>query len=236
MNPPILDLLREKRKSLGQTSLLTTLAARRQVLLLGSLIGVSIVCMTGLVTLLLGLRYLYLRSRVAQFENVELEVTNLRTRLKAQQARLNGLKATNEALAGSLATVRASSVLLSELQLRTPDGIQLTSATAQGSQLVIKGRARDPNAFTRINAMQLDLKGSPLLEAAKVAVKKAERAEASQGKTANSPSDGTAPVEFEITGPFASLSAGEQLSLLRRHDSAGMVSRLQLLQREGLMP
>lgn len=233
MSAPILDLLREKRTALGQSSLLPALANRRQTLLLGALIGVSLVSLTALGTALLWFRLLYLKSRVAQLENVEIEVNTLRTRLQAQQGRLNGLVTLNNALSSSLTTVRASSVLLSELQLRTPDGIQLTSATARGSELVLKGRALDPKAFTRINAMELDLRSSPLLQAQNVAVKKAQRADATKGQPGRGPS--TPPVEFEITGPFASLKPTEQLVLLRRHGSVGMVSRLQLLQKEGLL-
>jgi type IV pilus assembly protein PilN len=236
MTPPILDFLREKRRALGQTSLLPHLAVRRQTLLFGAVIGASLVGVTGLITALLALRYAYLKSRVAQHENVEIEVTNLRNQLKGQQARLDGLVATNTALSRSLTTVRASSVLLSELQLRTPDGVQLTSASAQGSELVLKGRAIEPNAFTRINALELDLRNSPLLQANNVAVKKAARAETAQAPSTPGRAPSVPTVDFEISGPFAALTPADQLSLLRRHGSLGMVSRMQLLQREGLTP
>jgi type IV pilus assembly protein PilN len=237
MTPEVLDVLREKRRAMGQSSLLPDLAVRRQNLLLGAVIGASLVGVTALITTGLALRMVFLKAQVAQLENVEIEVTNLRNRLKGQQARVDRLKTMNKELSRSLTTVQASSVLLSELQVRTPDGIQLTSASAQNSRLVLKGRAIEPDAFTRINALELDLRNSPLLQADKVTVEKAERIQPDQRRSPSTRGGPfISPVEFEITGPFASLTPAEQLSLLRRHGSAGMESRLQLLQKEGLLP
>lgn len=237
MTPEVLDLLRERRRAIGQSSLLPDLAVRRQNLLLGAVIGASLLGVMALITTGLALRMFFLKARVAQLENVEIELTNLRNRLKGQQARLDRLTTMNKELSRSLTTVQAGSVLLSELQVRTPDGIQLTSASAQNSQLVLKGRAVEPGAFTRINALEVDLRNSPLLQADKVTVKKAERIEPARNRppsTRGGPL--TSPVEFEISGTFASLTPAEQLSLLRRHGSAGMESRLQLLRKEGLLP
>jgi type IV pilus assembly protein PilN len=43
-------------------------------------------------------------------------------------------------------------------------------------------------------------------------------------------------VAFAITGPFATLSPTQQLTLMRQLGSEGMARRLQLLESEGLIP
>jgi type IV pilus assembly protein PilN len=44
------------------------------------------------------------------------------------------------------------------------------------------------------------------------------------------------PVGFELSAPFATLPAARQLAVLRALGAEGMARRLQLLQREGLLP
>ena len=133
--------------------------------------------------------------------------------------------------------------LLTDLQLRTPDGVQLIGAEVKGPSLVIRGQARDPLAFARINAMQLELGRSPLLQGEGVSLAKVERVE-DRNKPAVSASATPAeaalaalpnPVAFEITAPFATLEPARQLELMQRLGSEGMARRLQALRGEGLL-
>jgi type IV pilus assembly protein PilN len=143
----------------------------------------------------------------------------------------------NRRLADRLTNLRTSSALLSELQLRTPEGVQLLSAAAGEEKLVIRGRADDPLAFARINAMQLDLKRSPFLIGDQLVIDKLERE-----NEATTPEDPRRrrglppPVVFSITAPFARLQPQQLLEVMRSLGAEGMVKRLQLVQSEGLMP
>lgn len=236
MSPPILDLLRERRKELGQESMVSALLDRRPLLLRGGLIGAVVLGGSVLATALVFLRFQYVRMQTAQLTRFEAESTQLQTEMAASRAKLDQLAATNRNLTEGLTTLRTSSALLADLQLRTPEGIQLQSAEAEGKNLVLKGQALDPRAFERINAFQLELSRSPLLEAKGVAIVKLERVPPSQPQGGPSGTPAPATVRFELSGPFATLPPARQLSVMRQLGSEGMVRRLQLLQAEGLIP
>lgn len=240
MSPPILDLLRERRKELGQESMVSALLDRRPLLLRGALIGAILLGGSVLATALVFLRFQYVRMQTAQLTRFEAESTQMQAEMAASRAKLEQLAATNRNLTEGLTTLRTSSALLADLQLRTPEGIQIQSAEAEGTNLVLKGQALDPLAFARINALQLELSRSPLLNPKGVALVKLERvppseAPAGQAGTAT-PAPSPATVRFELSGPFATLPPARQLSVMRQLGSEGMVRRLQLLQAEGLIP
>jgi type IV pilus assembly protein PilN len=99
---------------------------------------------------------------------------------------------------------------------------------------VIKGKADDPTAFARINAFLLELKRSDLFEPAAVTLVRSQRASApSQGAGLLATPE---PVAFEINATFSMLEPKQQLSTLQKLRSEGMARRLQLLQKEGLLP
>ncbi len=236
MSPPILDLLRERRKELGQESMVSALLDRRPLLLRGALIGGIVLGAAVGATVLVFLRYQFVRMQAAQLTRFEAESTQMQAEMAASRARLDQLAATNRSLTEGLTTLRTSSALLADLQLRTPEGIQLQSAEAEGKNLVLKGQALDPLAFARINALQLELSRSPLLEAKGVAIVKLERVPPSQPQGGPSGTPTPATVKFELSGPFATLPPARQLGVMRQLGSEGMVRRLQLLQAEGLIP
>ena len=240
MSPPILDLLRERRKELGQESMVSALLQRRPLLLRGALIGAIVLGGSVLATALVFLRFQYVRMQTAQLTRFEAESTQIQAEMAASRAKLDQLAATNRSLTEGLTTLRTSSALLADLQLRTPEGIQIQSAEAEGSNLVLKGQDLDPLAFARINALQLELSRSPLLKPKGVALVKLERVPPSDAPAGQAGAPTTAPtpatVSFELSGPFATLPPARQLSVMRQLGSEGMVRRLQLLQAEGLIP
>ena len=53
--------------------------------------------------------------------------------------------------------VRSGSALLEQLRRVTPQGVRLVSVDANSSKLLIQGESQGPNAFERINALNLSL-------------------------------------------------------------------------------
>lgn len=236
MSASNLDLLRERRQELGQESMATALLDRRPLLIKGALIGAAIFGVSLVFTAGVFLRQQLVKAQTGQLTRFEAEASQLQADMAASQARLNQLTATNRSLTGALTTLRTSSALLADLQLRTPEGIRITSAEAIGASLVLKGQAVDPLAFARINAMQLEWRRSPLMDASEVNLVKLERVEGKAGSDKPGGSATPSMVEFEMTGPFASLPPSRQLAVMKQLGSEGMARRLQLLQAEGLIP
>ena len=237
MNPPVLDLLRQRRESLGVDSLAEALADRPSLLRNGALIAAATVGTVLGALALVFVSHQVVKARMGELVQYEGEANALRAELQGRQARVQALVDANRRLADRLTNVRTSSALLSELQLRTPEGVQLLSAAAGEEKLVIRGRADDPLAFARINAMQLDLKRSPFLIGDQVVIDKLERQ-----NEATTPEDPRRrrglppPVVFSITAPFARLQPQQLLEVMRSLGAEGMARRLQLVESEGLMP
>lgn len=229
---PVLDLLRERRQEVGIDTMSSLLGCRRRLVRRGALIGAGLVGGMALLCGALTLRHQAIREALARLAPMEAEVKALSEQNGQREAAVGKRSATNRELASALTTARTSSALLTELQLRTPDGVRLSSAVVTGPSLVLKGQSLDPQAFTRINALQLELKRSPLLDPQGITLVKSERTQAATDGQA----PGLVPVNFEINGPFAVLAGQRQLAVLRQLGSEGMARRLQLLQSEGLLP
>jgi type IV pilus assembly protein PilN len=119
-----------------------------------------------------------------------------------------------------------------DLQLRVPAGVQLTAATEEGSGYLLKGVSRDPQAFARINALQLQLKRSPLVDPNGVTLVKASRG---TGET-NASVVGSGAVSFELFVTFRPpISPMAEKQILTQLGAEGLVRRLDLLQQEGLL-
>jgi type IV pilus assembly protein PilN len=232
-HPPVLDLLRERRLELGIDSMSALASLRDRLLRRGALIGAGLLGTAALLSAGVYLRHRYVQGELARLAPLEAEFRSLSETNASRDAAVRQQLATNRQLADSLTTVRTSSALLTDLQLRTPDGVQLSSAEARGPSLVLKGQSADPMAFGRINALQLELKRSPLLDPKGVNLVKSERG--TQRDERQKLAGLTPPVTFEINGPFVPLEARRQLEVMRQLGADGMARRLQLLQKEGLI-
>lgn len=230
--PPVLDLLRERRQELGIDSMSSLAGLRDRLLRRGALIGAGLLGAAALLSAGLYLRHQYVRSELAKLKPIETEFKALSAANASRDAAVRSQLASNRQLADALTTVRTSSALLTDLQLRTPEGVQLSSAEVRGPSLVLKGQSSDPLAFGRINALQLELKRSPLLDPKGVSLVKSERV---ADDADDQPIGLSPPVSFEINGPFVPLEARRQLEIMRLLGSDGMARRLQLLQKEGLI-
>jgi type IV pilus assembly protein PilN len=116
--------------------------------------------------------------------------------------------------------------------------VQFTEVKVDPTVLHLKGRATDPQAFARINALQLELQASPLFQPQGVRLVKANRDDAPAGSAAGvgPGSRGREPVVFELSAAFADRPALLDGAQLRALGAEGMAQRLLLLQRAGVLP
>ena len=228
------DLLREKRQALGLPEPAEDARQIRELLLKGSAIGAALLGLGLGVAGLVLLRRGMLTAEIDSLASVEADVQRFETRLQAEQARLGGVQAANQALVQGLLSVRSGSAVLRDLQLRVPRGVQLTAVKQQdgGRGLLLKGVAVGRQPFALINALQLELKRSPLLDPNSIRLSKASR-EKADGQTAGS---GRA-VDFEISTRFRPpIQPLAEKTILQELGADGLARRLALLQREDLLP
>lgn len=227
------DLLRDKREELGLPEPAQAREDTRRTLINGVVIGSGLLGLALGITGLLFLRGFFVKAEIDRLAPVEAEEKQLQARLTASQTKLAALQGRNKQLVEGLIGTRSSSALMRDLQLRVPEGVQLTDAQQQEGGMVLKGRASDPEAFVRINALQLDLKRSPLLDAAEgVTLLKASRDRSGPNEKGAAPA-----VAFELRFAFreAIPPASEKL-ILEQLGAEGLSRRFALLQKENLLP
>ncbi len=229
---PVLDLLRETRRATGQRTIAEVLIERRRLLLQGTSAGALLVGVVLGITALVFLRHQMVKAQMGGLNEVEAQAAALQQQLAARNKQMASITDVNRQLSSALGNVRPTSAVMADLRLRTPEGVQLLSADAGSANLSLKGLASDPLAFERINALQLELRRSPLLDPQGITLSKLER----KTETGEKPGGGPTPVQFEITAKFAPLEAGRMQQVLRELGSEGMARRLELMQREGLLP
>lgn len=228
------DLLREKRQELNLPEPADASIQGRRWLVQGVVIGAALVGVSLVVAVLVFLRALMVSSAIEGLGTVEAEVQLFETQLNASRTKLNGVTKANQDLVKGLLSVRSGSAVLRDLQMRVPEGIQLTSAAEEGTGYRLKGLSRDPQAFARINALQLQLKRSPLLDPNAITLVKASR-EVGAASTPQAQAV-VAPVNFEIQVNFRPpISPLAKKQILTQLGSEGLVRRLDLLQKEGLL-
>ena len=208
---PVLDLLREARLEIGQQTIASVLAERRRLLLQGTVAGAVLLGVVFGITGLVFLRHQLVKAQMGQLNEVEAQAAALQRQLAGRNKQMAAITDLNQQLAGALSNVRPTSALMADLQLRTPEGVQLLSAEAGNANLSLKGMASDPLAFARINALQLELRRSPLLDPQGINLSRLER----KADAGDKPHGGPTPVQFEITARFAPLEASRLQQVLR---------------------
>ena len=204
------DLLREKRQELNLPEPADASIQGRRWLVQGVVIGAALVGVSLVVAVLVFLRALMVSSAIEGLGTVEAEVQLFETQLNASRTKLNGVTKANQDLVKGLLSVRS------------------------GSGYRLKGLSRDPQAFARINALQLQLKRSPLLDPNAITLVKASR-EVGAASTPQAQAV-VAPVNFEIQVNFRPpISPLAEKQILTQLGSEGLVRRLDLLQKEGLL-
>ena len=224
------DLLREKRQELNLPDPVQLAAQGRQRLVQGLVIGTALIGISLGAVVLVFLRALMVSAEVDRLGTVEAEVQLFETQLMSARSKLKGVQKANADLVKGLIAVRSGSALMRDLQLRVPAGVQLTAATQDGNGYRLKGVSRDPQAFARINAFQLQLKRSPLVDPNAVTLVKASRG------VAEANGSGSGPVSFELLVNFRPpISPLAEKQILTQLGAEGLVRRLNLLQQEGLL-
>ena len=224
-----MDLLRERRRELGLPEFEQVRLSQRRDLFRGGLCGVGLVLFVGMVGVVMQLRQQWVSAELNRVESVEAKVTGLESNLLGRRRQLQQLRTSNQNLAKALAAIPSGAALMRELQLRVPEGIQLTALKpAGGAGITLEGLAQGSAGFVRINALMLELERSLLLGEPRL--EKAAR---------NPPDAKEAPgqVAFAIRASLADLADGPALqSSLRELGADGQLRRLQLLRQEGLLP
>ncbi|MFM7465302.1 MAG: PilN domain-containing protein [Cyanobium sp.] len=243
---PPLDLLREWREELEVEPLsgllvLRPVLLRRGVIWGGLMVGASL----GLCGVLV-LWQQMLRARMAELERYEAQVQQLSQELMGHRAALKAVKEGNDQLVKRLIDVRSSSALLADLQQRVPEGVQLSKVAMEGTDgIKVEGLARDPVAFGRVNALELVLRQSPLLAATEVKLGKATREAPKAVQVKEVPGHKANPtvklelpsaVTFQLAAKLTPLDASRLVNVMEGLKAEGMVKRLQVLERGGLLP
>lgn len=243
---PPLDLLRERRQEQELEPLSGVLVLRRELVRQGLWIGGLIVGASLGLCLLAILWHQYLRARASQLQVFEQEAKQLGEIVKLQGGELKVLRGSNDQLVKRLSDVRSTSALMADFQLRVPEGVQITNVEMlTPTELSLKGWARDPVAFGRVNAMELVLRQSPLFLAKGVTIEKVkrfpERRVSIKMKTPERMEpvpinmDLPTSVRFEMKATLSPLAPNRLVPVMERLKAQGMVRRLELLQREGLL-
>jgi type IV pilus assembly protein PilN len=235
-----LDFLREKREREGLPSIAEVLPSREALFKLGCLIGGSVLLGVSALTGLIWWQHEANKVNAEKVYQTNRQLKSARAQVEQQEIIFNQMNAANRKRAADLSTLRSSAALLSELQLRTPDKVQILKVQLDDTALNLKGVAVEPMAFSRINALQLSLKQSPLLSQ-DISLTKVERVpeinKSLASKKAENPKVLRTPttVTFELNAPLASLQPEQKAAVLRALGSEGMAGRLELLNREGLL-
>ena len=226
------DLLRQRRLERGLPAEPAPVPSARRLLLLGSTIGATVLVGVLASWVLISLRDRMVTEEIGRMNAVPGQLQSLEAALRAGKINLDKQTTSNEALANGLVAVASGSALLTQLAQLTPQGVQITEASVTGTSLSLKGRADEPGAFTRVNALSLLLADAPMFQPGDVRVIKLVREAA-----AGAPGAPAVPtVGWELGAGLATLKPAEQLPLLRKLGADGMLKRLQNLARTGVLP
>ena len=217
------DLLHQRRLERGLPPQAEPVRPARGLLLRGTALGGGLLVAALAGWVWIELRQGQVNQALQGAQAIAAQVQNLEGQAQQRRRELSLLNRSSEGLAKGLVAVSSGSALLAQLMAITPAGVQLTDVQVKGLELSLKGLASDPEAFRRVNALSLSLARSPLFEPASIKVVKLSRTDAE-------------PVAWQISAKAASLSAAQQLQLLQQLGAEGLVRRLQMLQRAGLLP
>jgi len=227
------DLLKERRGRLGEEEPEAT--NPRSSLVRGALVASALVGATGVGWALVASLQRSALTELEQLTPVQARYDQLKSQIITERKKTGELEKQNSKLAKALVAVTSGSALMEELRRRTPRGLQFSEVIQEGNSLRLRGESKDPGAFARINALQLQLQRSRLFDATKVSLIQARRDNGKEAKpqAANASSE---PVQFELTAAFSQSGINGDFTNLRDLGATGMAERLRMLQRQGVMP
>jgi type IV pilus assembly protein PilN len=222
------DLLRQRRLEVGLPGEPPRTKPAWQLLLLGGGLGAGLFLPSVALVFALGLWDSFLQKDLLRLNGMPAQVKALERQLKGSQARVKQLETSNQGLARGLIGVSSGSAVISNLFQLSPAGVELKEVSVVGPALSLKGGASDPDAFKRINALQLQMAYSPMFQPDSVKVLKVTR---EGDEDLEAPSQ----VAFDLAGSFQILTPVAQLKQLQRLGATGMARRLEILQAAGVL-
>lgn len=246
------DLLRERREQLGlpEPKAVNSQELLRKGILAG---GVAVGLVLGLLAWF-GFRLWSTRSAADALEPVSQQYVSLEQAVQGSRGRLKGLEQSNEGLVNEILSLPSSSALLTLMGRLTPPGVQLTDLSEKDGALVLKGEAADPQAFSRVETLMLQMAASPLFDKESIQLLKAERGKGEASQAAPAAAAPTGPpqtegapvpvapapiassVQFELNASFAKTAPKELVKEFLALGARGKALRVAQLQQEGLMP
>ena len=156
-DPPVSDLLRERRLELGLAADPPLQRPTGTLLLAGAGSALLLVVLSLGALPLLASRESQLQTEVDRLAPVEQRVGVARARVESLSKRTKALEKATGQIASQLVGIRSGSALLEQLRRTTPEGVRLLAVTLQPGELLISGEADGSGAYERINAFQLNL-------------------------------------------------------------------------------
>lgn len=222
------DLLRQRRLEVGLPGDPPRTKPAWQLLLLGGGLGAGLFLPSVALVFALGFWDSLLQKDLLRLNGMPAQVKALEQQLKGSQGQVKQLEASNQGLADGLIKVSSGSALITNLFQLSPAGLELREVVVLGDALTLKGAANDPDAFKRINALQLQMAYSPMFQPDSVKVRKVSRKDAKGGLAPGQ-------VSFELGSGFQKLDPVAQLRQLQRLGASGMARRLEILQAAGVL-
>jgi len=216
-----LDLLELRRRQLGVAD--DRLLPVAPLLRRGGLLGLALLAVPLVLALLLLLRQRWVEARISEVKPLADRSAAIRAEAEGLRRRARSLQAANRKLTDALLAVRSSSALLTELAALTPVGVQLTGTTVAPASLELEGVAYDPNAFIRLNALQLALQQASFAKPGGVTLRQALRQQRSD------------LIGFRLATDLRPDPPTPTPEALRDLGAEGMARRVELLRQEGLI-
>ena len=216
------DLLRDRRLELGLPPTPPPLRPARELVLLGSGIGLVLVLVVASFQWLAQVRERTLQGQVDRMATVEQRARRLNSKLTSVTARSKGLDKDTRQIVSQLVAVRSGSAFLEQLRRVTPQGVQLRSVSvdASGTSLTLEGVAQSPEAFERLNAFGLNLEDLPAVPAGGAVVQRAT-------------ADETGLLQFTVKASL-DLEVAPTAEQLTDLGADGLARRYQLLKQRGM--
>ena len=221
-NWPKADLLQQRRLELGLPLEPVPVSPLFSLVLKGGIAGVVLVMLALLTLVGLQHRQQLLQGEIDALNPVEKRVGDAKARLRSMNSRRSTLEQQTQSIAEQLVAVRSGSALLEQLRQVTPQGVRLLSVDASPIKLLIKGESQGRDAFERINALDLNLEALPDMLPDGTTVVKAQAEK--QGRIA-----------FTLQAKLDP-SMQPTPAHLRGLGAEGLARRLELLQRQGVLP
>ena len=216
------DLLQQRRLELGLPLDPAPAPPLLSLVLKGGAGAVALVLLALFMLWGLHFRRQVVQAEVEALNPVEMRVGDAEARLLSMASRRSTLEQQTQSIAEQLVAVRSGSALLEQLRQVTPQGVRLVSVDANPSNLVIQGESQGTDAFERINALDLNFEALPGMLPDETTVVKAV-------------ADKRGRIAFSLDAKLDPTSKTTPAHL-RGLGAEGLALRLELLQRQGVLP